>query len=75
MKLPAGLPEGWDLADDPPSGLDLAKPLTDAPERETSEEAESPDEFKQAVLRLVALLPHEYDRCRKEEAKTPRCPH
>ena len=69
VKLPAGLPEGWDLADDPPSGLDLDKLLTDAPERETSEEANGPDEFKQAVLRLVALLPHEYDRCRKEEAK------
>ena len=40
-----------------------------------SEEAESPDEFKQAVLRLGALLPHEYDRCRQEEADRLGCPH
>ena len=57
VKLPAGLPEGWDLADDPPSGLDLDKLLSDAPEHE------------QVVTRLATLLPHEYDRCRKEEAK------
>ena len=67
VKLPVSLPEGWDLADDPPSGLDFDKLLADAPECETSD-ADSPDEFKQAVMRLAALLPHQYDRCRKEEA-------
>ncbi len=65
VKLPAGLPEGWDLADDPPSRLDLGKVLADAPECETSD-ADSPDE--QAVTRLVALSLLEYDRCRQEEA-------
>ena len=69
VKLPAGLPEGWDLADDPPSRLDLDKLLAVAPEHKTSEDADSLDEFEQAVIRLAALLPHEYDRCRKEEAK------
>ena len=69
VKFPAGLPEGWDLADDPPSRLDLDKLLAVAPEHETSEEADSLDKFEQAVIRLAALLPHEYDRCRKEEAK------
>ena len=65
VKLPAGLLEGWDLADDPPSGLDLGKVLADAPECETSD-ADSPDE--QAVTRLAALSLLEYDRCRQEEA-------
>ena len=69
VKLPAGLPEGWDLADDPPSRLDLDKLLAVAPEHETSKEADSLDEFEQAVIRLAALLPHEYDHCRKEEAR------
>ena len=68
VKLPDVLPEGWDLADDPPTALDLYKLLADAPECEASD-ADSPDEFDQTVIRLAALLPHEYDRCREKEAK------
>ena len=69
VKLPVSLPEGWDLADNPPAGLDFDKLLADAPERKISEEANSLDEFEQEVIRLAALLPQEYDRCRVEEAK------
>ena len=69
VKLPAGLPETWDLADDPPAGLDVDKLLADAPELDTSKDADSRDNFQEAVTRLAALLPQEYDRCRKEEKK------
>ena len=65
VKLPDVLPEGWDLADDPPARLDLDKLLAAAPECVTSG-ADNPDE--QAVTRLAALSPLEYDRCRQEEA-------
>ena len=65
VKLPDVLPEGWDLADDPPAGLDLDKLLAAAPECVTSG-ADNPDE--QSVTRLAALSPLEYDRCRQEEA-------
>ena len=32
VALPAGLPQGWDLADDIPAGLDVAKLIADAPD-------------------------------------------
>ncbi len=32
VALPTGLPDGWDLADDIPAGLDVAKLIADAPD-------------------------------------------
>ena len=70
VQLPDNLPESWDLADDPPAGLDLEKLLAGAPEHESSEDANSDDdEFTRAVTHLAALQPHEYDHQRKEEAE------
>lgn len=71
VRLPGNLPKGWDLADDPPAGLDLGKLLAEATKNEASSDAkdEDHDEFSRAVTRLAALLAHEYDRKRKKEAK------
>ena len=46
VKLPDGLPDSWDLADDPPVGLNLDKLLAEAPEFETSTDLDEPDDFR-----------------------------
>ena len=67
VPVPDDVPAGWDLADPLPEGMDLAALLASARKPET-EGGEDRDEFARVVSRLAALPPHEYDRCRKNEA-------
>ena len=70
VQVPEGLPQGWDLADKAPDGMDLVALLAEAPERDANAGAlGGDDEYEQAVMRLAALPPHGYDRVRKAEAQ------
>ena len=69
VQVPERLPQGWDLADEVPDGMDPVALLAEAPELDAAEEAPGDDEFEQAVMRLATLPPHEYDRVRKAEAQ------
>ena len=70
VQVPEGLPQGWDLADKAPDGMDLVALLAEAPERDANAGAlGGDDKYEQAVIRLAALPPHKYDRVRMEEKK------
>ncbi len=73
VQVPDELPQGWDLADEVPDGLDPVALLAEAPEHDANAGAPGgDDEYEQAVMRLAELPPHEYDRVRKAEAKRLR---
>ena len=69
VALPDDLPAGWDLADEPPDGIDLDALVLDAPEHGIESVDDDDDaEFERAVTRLASLPSHSYDRCRMTEA-------